>query len=182
MARQSDRQTSAKPGPGKPSDRRSSRSGFVPLYVPFLFPLPALLLIVFRYYPRFSAVHHSFTIREIPQPGEFVGLQNYRALAGDPVFSKSVSNILKFMLGRTTLALVMAFIGVARACPWLGRPITALLALICIGSPPLAGFGFLVILAALQNLSSEVNDALQGVVLPWTALEVIIGIFLMRTS
>ena len=97
-----------------------------------------LLLIVFRYYPTLSAIYHSFTIWEIPQPGEFVGLQNYRTLVDDPVFSKSVSNILKFMLG---------------------RPDSALLALIFIGFPAVAGFGFLVILAALQNLSSEVNDA-----------------------
>ena len=47
----------------------------------------------------------------------------------------------------------------SRAYPWLGRPNTAMLALIFIGFPAVDGFGFLVILAALQNLSSEVNDA-----------------------
>ena len=47
----------------------------------------------------------------------------------------------------------------ARPYPWLGRPDTALPALIFIGFPAVAGFGFLIILAALQNLSSEVNDA-----------------------
>ncbi len=47
----------------------------------------------------------------------------------------------------------------ARPYPWLGRADTALPALIFIGFPAVAGFGFLVILAALQNLSSEVNDA-----------------------
>ena len=108
MTHQSDR----KAGPGAASDRRGSRSGFVPLYAPFLFLVPALLLlIVFRYYPTLSEIYHSFTIWEIPQPGEFVGLQNYRTLVDDPVFSKSVSNILKFMVGRTLLTLVMAFIG-----------------------------------------------------------------------
>ena len=92
------------------SDRRGSRSGFVPHYVPFLFLFPALLLlVVFRYYSTLSAIYHYFTIWEIPQPGEFVGLQNYRTLIGDPVFSKSIANSLKFMLGRTCLTLVMAF-------------------------------------------------------------------------
>lgn len=215
MTGESKRQASARAGPGTASERRGSRSGLVPLYVPFLFLVPALLLlIVFRYYPTLSAIYHSFTIWEIPRPGEFVGLQNYRTLIDDPVFSKSVSNILKFMVGRTFLTLVMAFIGaelvynlasprrrtfwrvlftipmvipvtvnlmiwqqvyagrqgllneflvgigaMARAYPWLGRPDSALLALIFIGFPAIAGFGFLVFLAALQNLSGEVNDA-----------------------
>ena len=48
---------------------------------------------------------------------------------------------------------------VARPLPWLGRPDTALPALILVGFPAVAGFGFLIILAALQNLPSEVNDA-----------------------
>ena len=46
-----------------------------------------------------------------------------------------------------------------RAYPWLGRPDTALWALIFVGFPAVAGFGFLVLLAALQNLPSEVNEA-----------------------
>lgn len=186
MARKSERQIGARASPGAVSDSRGSRSGFVPLYVPSLFLLPALLLLViFRYYPTLSAIYHSFTDWEIPQPGEFVGLQNYRTLVEDPVFSKSIANILKFMLGRTCLTLVMTFIGaelvynlasarrrafwrvlftipmvipitvnlmiwqqvyagrpgllneflvgidaMARAYPWLGRPNSALLALI----------------------------------------------------
>lgn len=110
---------------------------------------------------------------------------NARARVEDPVFSKSIANILKFTLGRTCLTLVMVFIGaelvynlasarrrafwrvlftipmvicitfnlmiwqqvyagrpgllneflvgidaMARAYPWLGRPNSALLALI----------------------------------------------------
>ena len=43
--------------------------------------------------------------------------------------------------------------------PGWGVPISALLALIFIGFPAIAGFGFLVFLAALQNLSGEVKDA-----------------------
>jgi raffinose/stachyose/melibiose transport system permease protein len=45
------------------------------------------------------------------------------------------------------------------ARPWLGQPDTALPALILIGFPLVAGFGFLVLLSALQNLPPEVNDA-----------------------
>ena len=215
MTRESGRKASARLGPRTVSGRQGSTSGFVPIYVPFLFLIPALLLlIIFRYYPTISAIYHSFTIWEIPQPGEFVGLQNYRNLFEDRVFLKSISNILRYMVGRSFFTLVMAFIGaelvynltsarkrnfwrtvftvpmvipitvnlllwqqiyagrqgllndflvgigaMARPYPWLGRADTALPALIFIGFPAVAGFGFLVILAALQNLSSEVNDA-----------------------
>ncbi len=190
-------------------------NGFVPIYIPILFLIPALLLLLsFRYIPAVSAIFHSFTYWNIPEPGEFIGLQNYQALFDDPIFIKSLGNILKYMVGRTTLVLVMAFVGaelvynltsdrwrniwrmvftipmvipftvnllvwqqvyagrqgmlnefltgigvMARPYPWLGHPDTALPALIFIGFPAVAGFGFLIILAALQNLSSEVNDA-----------------------
>ena len=197
------------------TSRWKLRSGFVPIYVPFLFLIPALILLLsFRYIPAVSAIFHSFTYWNIPEPGEFIGLQNYQALFDDPIFIKSLGNILKYMVGRTALVLVMAFVGaelvynltsdrwrnfwrmvftipmvipitvnllvwqqvyagrqgmlnefltgigaMARPYPWLGRPDTALPALIFIGFPAVAGFGFLIILAALQNLSSEVNDA-----------------------
>ena len=197
------------------SSRWKLRSGFVPIYVPFLFLIPALILLLsFRYIPAVSAIYHSFTYWNIPEPGEFIGLRNYQALLDDPIFLKSLGNILKYMVGRTVLVMVMAFIGaelvhnlasarwrniwrmvftipmvipitvnllvwkqvyagrqgmlnefltgigaMARPYPWLGRPDTALPALIFIGFPAVAGFGFLIILAALQNLSSEVNDA-----------------------
>ena len=112
MTRETGRKASARAGPRTASGRRDSTSGFVPIYVPFLFLIPALLLlIVFRYFPTISAIYHSFTVWEIPQPGEFVGLQNYRALFEDPVFLKSISNILRYMAGRTFFTLVMAFIG-----------------------------------------------------------------------
>ena len=197
------------------SSRWKLSSGYVPIYVPFLFLIPALILLLsFRYIPAVSAIYHSFTYWNIPEPGEFIGLQNYQALFDDPVFIKSLGNILKYMVGRTALVLVMAFVGaelvynltsdrwrniwrmvftipmvipitvnllvwqevyagrqgmlneflmgigaLARPYPWLGRPDTALPALIFLGFPAVAGFGFLIILAALQNLSSEVNDA-----------------------
>ena len=195
--------------------RMRLRSGLVPIYVPFLFLIPAfILLIIFRYYPTVSAIYHSFTVWDIPKPGEFVGLQNYQALLSDPVFLQSITNILKYTIGRSLLTITMAFIGAElvynltnarwrnvwrliftvpmvipqpvdlliwkqiyagrqgllneflvgigalnRPYPWIGRPDTALWALVFIGFPAVAGFGFLIILAALQNLPAEVNDA-----------------------
>jgi raffinose/stachyose/melibiose transport system permease protein len=200
--------------PARPRRFRLS-TGHVPIYLPFLFLLPAFaLLIIFRYIPTVSAIYHSFTVWDIPKPGVFVGLQNYQALFQDPVFLQSVSNILKYTLARTALTMTMAFIGaelvynlhsvrwrniwrliftvpmviphtvdmliwkqiyagrqgllneflvsfglIERAYPWIGRPDTALWALVFIGFPAVAGFGFLIILAGLQNLPAEVNDA-----------------------
>lgn len=51
-------------------------------------------------------------------------------------------------------------IGMASAVhPWLGSPDTALGAVILVGFPLVSSFGFLVLLSALQNMPSEVNDA-----------------------
>lgn len=208
--------TNSKPQSSKlVSGRFRLGAGRIPIYVPFLFLIPAFaLLIIFRYYPTLSAIYHSFTIWDIPKPGVFVGLQNYQALLEDPVFLLSVTNILKYTVARTLLTLTMAFIGAElvynlgsarwrnffrlvftvpmvipqtvdlliwkqiyagrqgllnellvglglmdRPYPWIGRPDTALWALVFIGFPVVAGFGFLIILAGLQNLPEEVNDA-----------------------
>ena len=112
MTHSSDQTVGPKTDSGSKLSRWKLRSGFVPIYVPFLFLIPALLLLIaFRYIPAVSAIYHSFTYWNIPEPGEFIGLQNYQALFDDPIFIKSLGNILKYMVGRTALVLVMAFIG-----------------------------------------------------------------------
>jgi ABC-type sugar transport system permease subunit len=192
---------------------RKAQTRLVPVYAPYLFLLPAIiLLIVFRYFPAVSAVYHSFTDWNGVTAANFVGLQQYQLLFQDPVFMKSVSNILIYTLARTFMATVMALIGAELVYnlrsylsqslwriaftlpmvipgtvillvwrniynarlgllnqflqavgiptrPWIGQPDTALLALIMIGFPLVSGFAFLVLLSALQNLPSEVNDA-----------------------
>lgn len=191
------------------------KSRLIPVYMPYLFLLPAILLLVaFRYYPAFSAVFHSFTDWDGTQQANFVGLDQYKALLNDPIFIKSVINIGIYTLVRTFFSTVMALIGAelvynlrsyvsqgiwrivftlplvipstvvfliwrqvyaarlgllnqiltaiglgSQAKPWLGLPDTALGALILIGFPLVSGFGFLVLLSALQNLPNEVNDA-----------------------
>jgi len=191
------------------------RSRLVPVYMPYLFLLPAIiLLILFRYFPAFSAVFHSFTDWDGTRPANFVGLNQYNALFKDPIFIKSVINIGIYTIIRTIFSTVMAVVGAelvynlrsyvsqgiwrivftlplvipttvvfliwrqiyngrlgllnqllttfglgSQAKPWLGLPETALGALTLIGFPLVSGFGFLVLLAALQNLPTEVNDA-----------------------
>jgi raffinose/stachyose/melibiose transport system permease protein len=187
----------------------------VPPYIPYLFLVPAIVLLVwFRYTPAFSAIYHSFTDWDGTTPANFVGLEQYRALFKDEVFLLSLKNIFIYTIARTVLSTLMALIGAelvynlrnvisqslwrvvftlplvipttvvfliwrriyagrlglvneflklvgldAWVKPWLGQPDTALAAIILIGFPLVSGFGFLVLLAALQNLSTSVNDA-----------------------
>jgi raffinose/stachyose/melibiose transport system permease protein len=194
---------------------RKPQARLIPVYAPYLFLLPAVvLLIVFRYIPAFSAVYHSFTDWDGIRPANFVGLTQYTSLLQDQVFLKSIGNILIYTAARTFLSTFMALLGAeliynlrshtakgvwrivftlplvipttviflvwrqvyagrlgllneflraiglsSQAKPWLGLPDTALWAIILIGFPLVSGFSFLVLLAALQNLPSEVNDA-----------------------
>ncbi len=88
------------------------KSRLIPVYMPYLFLLPAiLLLIVFRYYPAFSAVFHSFTDWDGTRTANFVGFDQYKALFNDPIFIKSVVNIGIYTLLRTVFSTVMALIG-----------------------------------------------------------------------
>jgi ABC-type sugar transport system permease subunit len=197
------------------SEKPKQRTHLIPVYMPYLFLLPAVvLLIIFRYIPAVSAVYHSFTDWDGTQPANFVGLQQYQTLFQDPVFGQSIRNILIYTFARTAISTIMALLGAElvynlrnytsrgvwrllftlplvipgtviflvwrqmyagrlglvneflRAIglpqavrPWLGQPDTALGAIIIIGFPLVSGFGFLVLLSALQNMPSEVNDA-----------------------
>ncbi len=193
------------------------KSGRVPAYMPYLFLLPAfILLILFRYVPAISAIYHSFTEWDGTSAATWVGLKQYQAAFSDPVFLISVRNILIYTAARTLLTTFMAFVGAELlyslssyrsrsiwrvvftlplvipttvvlliwrrvyageiglineflgsiglgnlAQPWLSQPNTALWALILVGFPLVSGFGFLVLLAGLQDLSVAVNEASQ---------------------
>ena len=59
----------------------------------YLFVLPAaLLFFTFDYLPTFSAFYYSLTEYHVLIPPEWVGLDNYKALAKDGVFLKSLRN------------------------------------------------------------------------------------------
>ena len=81
-------------------------------YIPYLFLLPALaLLIWFRYTPAFSAVYHSFTDWNGSPGANFVGLEQYRALLQDDIFLQSLRNIFIYTLARTVISTAMALLG-----------------------------------------------------------------------
>jgi multiple sugar transport system permease protein len=62
-----------------------------------LFCLPWIFgLLLFNLYPLLMSVYYSFTSYSILEPGEWVGLENYRQLMKDNVFWASIYNTLYF--------------------------------------------------------------------------------------
>jgi len=70
-----------------------------------------LLLIIFRYYPLFSAIYHSFTKWNVASATAFTGLQNYINLFTDKYFIVSIENIFIYVVITTVIITVMSLIG-----------------------------------------------------------------------
>jgi raffinose/stachyose/melibiose transport system permease protein len=88
------------------------KKGSVPVYVPFLFLIPAIILLtIFRYIPAFSAVYHSFTDWNGTSASNWIGLEQYNNLFSDSVFLRSMQNIVVYTITRTLLTTAMAIIG-----------------------------------------------------------------------
>lgn len=85
---------------------RTSALGYV-LLLPIL-----VCLLVLVVYPFVFAVWISFTNREIGSPGEFVGLANFRYLAGLPSFQKTIVNTIVLVASVQTLKLIFG-LGIA---------------------------------------------------------------------
>ena len=72
------------------------------------FVLPALLFFaVFKYGPMLWAIELSFTSYDMVSTPSFVGLDNYRDLAADPIFRDTVVNTLVYIGGSTVLITVV---------------------------------------------------------------------------
>lgn len=66
---------------------------------PYLFLAPALLVIaIFVLYPIGAVVYYSFTEYNIVKPPVWVGLDNYRQLARDPIFWLALRNSFIYLL------------------------------------------------------------------------------------
>jgi len=71
----------------------------------------AALLALFTHYPAFATLWHSF--ESTPKGGRaavFVGADNYRQLADDPIFWQSLSNNLWYAAGTIPLAIAIALL------------------------------------------------------------------------
>ncbi|WP_083659875.1 carbohydrate ABC transporter permease, partial [Paenibacillus lautus] len=99
-------QVNAIPSARKRALRRTNVIGW-------LFASPwAIGLLCFYAIPMLMSIYFSFTTYSILQPGEFVGMNNYRDLFHDPLFWKSIYNTIYFTVFFVPLSI---FIGVALA-------------------------------------------------------------------
>ena len=77
------------------------------------FVLPTLLFFaVFKYGPMLWAIELSFNSYDMVSAPHFVGLDNYRALAADPIFRETLLNTFVYIAGSTILT---TLIGLALA-------------------------------------------------------------------
>lgn len=90
-------------------EKRASRDGWVGV----LFALPWIIgFLLFTSYPLIASFCYSFTNYSVLRPPSYVGLSNFKELAGDEVFRKSVGNTVLYAIGAVPLSAVMA-IGLA---------------------------------------------------------------------
>lgn len=79
--------------------------------VGLLFAMPWLLgFLVFLAYPLISSLYYSFTSFSVLRSPRWIGLENYRELAGDEVFHLSLKNTLLFSAAAVPLATVAAIL------------------------------------------------------------------------
>jgi sn-glycerol 3-phosphate transport system permease protein len=78
----------------------------------WLLLLPAMaLLALFTHYPTVATLWHSFfSTPKGARPAAFVGLDNYRQLAEDPIFWQALSNNLWFALGTIPASIAIALL------------------------------------------------------------------------
>src|SRR4051812_16850057 len=74
----------------------------------FAFVLPTLLFFaVFKYGPMMWAIDLSFNSYDMVSAPRFIGLDNYRALAADPIFRETLINTFVYIAGSTILTTVI---------------------------------------------------------------------------
>ena len=79
-----------------PSGRTGRAPGQPPLWLIYgVLAVPVGFLVVFNYIPAISAFYHAFTQWNPGKPAVWTGLGNFRELALDPIFLKSLQNLIK---------------------------------------------------------------------------------------
>ena len=80
---------------------------------PYLFLAPALLAIgVFVLYPILGVAYFSFTDYDIVTPPKWIGLQNFRQLAQDPIFGLALRNSLVYLIATPTLIVLSILLAI----------------------------------------------------------------------
>jgi sn-glycerol 3-phosphate transport system permease protein len=78
----------------------------------WLLLLPAAaMLALFTHYPAVTTLWHSFeSTPKAARPAVFIGVENYRQLADDPIFWKSLTNNLWYAAGTIPLSIALALL------------------------------------------------------------------------
>jgi sn-glycerol 3-phosphate transport system permease protein len=78
----------------------------------WLLLLPAAaMLALFTHYPAVTTLWHSFeSTPKAARPAVFVGIENYRQLADDPIFWKALTNNLWYAAGTIPLSITLALL------------------------------------------------------------------------
>jgi len=98
------------------SNRRSRFTEILGTLSPYLYVLPALLLVAaLLLYPVAYTITVSFTDWDLVSEPVFVGLENYRDVALDPAFSRSFTNTLLWTAG----TLILPVLGGLLVAVWL---------------------------------------------------------------
>ncbi|MEM7024163.1 MAG: sugar ABC transporter permease [Pseudomonadota bacterium] len=66
-----------------------------------------LLLLALVAYPFLYAIYISFTSRVVGNPGEWIGLDNFRYLAGTPIFTSAITNTIVLVVVTDILKLAL---------------------------------------------------------------------------
>ena len=75
------------------------------------FVLPTLLFfVVFKYVPMLWAIELSFTSYDMVSAPHYVGLDNYRELAADPIFRETLLNTIVYIAGSTILTTIIGLL------------------------------------------------------------------------
>jgi putative chitobiose transport system permease protein len=81
---------------------------------PYLFLSPALLLVaIFVIYPIAAVVFFSFTSYDIINSPQLVGFANYQQLVGDPVFWKSLTNSVVYLVATPIIIALSVMLAIA---------------------------------------------------------------------
>lgn len=72
-----------------------------------------ILLIVFAYYPAFSAFYHSLTLWDGYRPARWAGLQNYEEIFTTPIYRKAFQNMILLSIWQVARAASFPLLGAA---------------------------------------------------------------------
>ncbi len=96
----------------RPASRRTSRAERRrQAAIPYLFILPTMvMLIVFMYFPAFTALYRSFYTWDGIGTAVFTGLGNFRTMIGDQIMHQAFANVFKLAVFAMTVQVIVPLV------------------------------------------------------------------------